>query len=197
MSHPERHSGFTLVELLIVIVLSAVLVTSMYVFFNSSLLQYFTLQKDGTYFTDLAMQSQRIANVVRGATDITTASPDDLVLYAYFSPKDSVVSQVHYYENATKTVLYADVTPMTANPPDGTLVTSQARTYTIIPNFYQAPGTHLFAYLDAAGNPLSVPISDLHTIKGVTINLAVPSTSKDKGQSLVLQVSLRNRKTNL
>jgi prepilin-type N-terminal cleavage/methylation domain-containing protein len=189
--------GFTLVELMIVIVLIGIISGTMFLFFNNTFSQYFALQKDGSNFTNLATQSQRIGNVLRGLTDIISETSDDLVVYAYFAPSDTYVSQIHYYENADNTKLMADVTHMTANPPIGTLITSSEKTYTIIPNFYQASGVNLFTYLDASSNALTLPIADEHTIKAIQVNLAAQTSRSTTDQTMSLQVSLRNRKTNL
>ncbi len=196
----HKDLGFTVVEILVVIVLIGILSTAAYTFFNTSLINYLNLQQDSMSLGDLATQSQRIARVLRGLTDITSASSDDITVYAYFTPSDTYVSLIHYYKNAAKTQLFADVTQMTANPPIGTPIVSTLRTYTVIDNFYNAGGgLNTFVYLDSASVPLPMPIVDLHTIKGIQINLAVPSKEPSANGyiSTTVQVSLRNRKTNL
>ncbi len=188
--------GFTIVELTMVIIVIGIVVPMFYLFFNNSLSQYLTLQKDGSDFTDLAYQSQRIGNVLRGATDIVSVSADDISCYAYFSPNDTYVSLIHYYKTAGNTQMLADVTPMTANPPIGSLITAKKQTFKIINNFYQSPSLSTFVYLDETGAPLTLPIADEHTIKGVQVNLAAKG-GDNSNQAITLQVSLRNRKTNL
>lgn len=88
---------------------------------------------------------------------------------------------------------------MSANPPNGTLQTAQKKTYTIIENFQTITGVKLFNYLDSAGTTMNIPVADLHTIKGIRINLAVPTKNptENGNTTMSLQVSLRNRKTNL
>ena len=125
------------------------------------------------------------------------ADDDEVTIYSYFFPTDTYVSLVHYYQNADSTILYADVTPMTSNPPIGTPINENKKTYTVINNLKLAPGVKLFEYLDSAGNALTLPISDLHTIKGVRVNLAVSNEASPTNQIMTVQVSLRNRKTNL
>jgi prepilin-type N-terminal cleavage/methylation domain-containing protein len=193
------NDGFTIVELSMVMILIAIISTATYTFINTSTSQYLALQQDGIVFGDLAFQSQRIAQVVRGLTDISQASADEITMYAYFYPKDSYASLVRYYSDSTKTNFYADVTTMTANPPIGTPIASTKKTYTIISPFYAPTGTSTFTYLDSFGATLAMPITDLHTIKEIKITLAVPVKAPVvKGNdSISLLVSLRNRKTNL
>jgi prepilin-type N-terminal cleavage/methylation domain-containing protein len=202
LSHHNRplataQRGFTLIELLIVMVITLIVVAAFYTFFKTSLFTYLNLQRDATHFTELAAKSHRISNVVRGLTDITVAQAEEMTVYAYFYPTDTYVSLIHYYKNAGGTGLFADVTPMTANPPIGTPITADMKTYTIIDNFQQTGGTVLFNYLDSAGNDLPLPIGDLHTIKGIRINLGVSTSSQGVNQAMAVEVSLRNRKTNL
>jgi prepilin-type N-terminal cleavage/methylation domain-containing protein len=195
-----RHSkGFSLAEIVIALSIIGILIVVMYPFFNTTLRQFFVLEQEGLMFGQLSMQSQRIAKVLRGATDITQATSTEVTAYAYFAPNDAFVSLIHYYKNAAGTKLLADVTPMSANPPNGTLLTAQQRTVTIIDNFYSSAGVNTFEYLDSAGITLTVPIADLTTIKGARINLAVPITlpSQSGNDTITVQVSLRNRKTNL
>jgi hypothetical protein len=170
--------------------------TAFYTFFKSSIFLYLNLQADASNFTTLASQSQRVATVVRGLTGITSASANDLQIYAYFYPTDTYVSQIHYYLNTGQTALMADVTQMTSNPPIGTPIVSTKRTYTIIDNFKQSANTGLFVYLDSSNNPIASPVANTTTIKAIAINLAVAATPNNN-QAMTLQVSLRNRKTNL
>lgn len=199
MSFRNNSQGFSLVELLVVISIVGIVSLGLVTFTNTSLRQYLGLQKDATAFSDLSQQSQRITNILRGATDITAAGDNTITVYAYFFPNNQYVSLITYYLNNEKTTLYADVTPMTSNPPIGTPITASKKTYTVIPYFYQSAGTNLFEYKDSSGATLSVPISDLKTIKSVQVNLKTPSDGQQNAgsQSISTVVNLRNRKTNL
>jgi hypothetical protein len=88
---------------------------------------------------------------------------------------------------------------MNANPPTGTPITANKKTYTIISNLYLPNNMQLFVYLDETGTALTLPISDLHTVKAIQVNLGIPLTTpaKNGSDTISLQVSLRNRKTNL
>jgi prepilin-type N-terminal cleavage/methylation domain-containing protein len=194
-----RQNGFTLVELIVVMSLIGIIVTMAYTFFNTSFNQYISLQAQGSTFTDLSLQTQRLATVLRGTTDIISVSADSIECYAYFAPSDTYVSKIKYYKTADKKQLLADVTRMTSNPPTGTPIAGSLTTHTIISNFYQVTGVNTFNYLDASGNTLALPIADLRTIKGMQVTLTAPGSkqSANSYQTMSLQVSLRNRKTNL
>lgn len=194
-----ERSGFTIIEVLIAITLSAIFSTIMYTFFVTSFNQYFAMQQDGMVYSDLATQSQRIAMVLRSSTDITQATDTEITAYAYFSPNDTYVSQIHYYLSANNKKMLADVVPMTANPPSGALLTGQTRHYTIVDNFYLVSGIKTFSYLGTGTTTLTTPISDLHTIKQIAVNLASPTSAPSASgyDQIKIQVMLRNRKTNL
>lgn len=132
---------------------------------------------------------------MRGATDVVVASNSEMVLNAYFSPNDAYVSKIRYYKSTDGKKLLADIIPFSANPPYGTLLTDKMRTYTIINNFYTKAGVNTFEYIDASGNTMSLPIADLHIIKGLRVNLV--SKPETVNNSTSVQVSLRNRKVNL
>lgn len=199
MSRRKSQAGFTIVELTVVMAIALIVSLTAYTIFSTLLNQYFGLQQDSAEFTTLATQSQRVATVVRGLTDIVSASNTDMTIYAYFSPDDTYVSLVHYYLNPAQTTLYADITPMTANPPIGTPIVAQKVTHTIIDDYHPLAGINLFNYLDGSGTILNLPLSDENTVKQIQINLAVPANhpTPNGNQQMSLQVTLRNRKTNL
>lgn len=195
----RAQAGFTLVEVTVVIILIGIVAVPAFTFFNTSFNQYLSLQSEGSSFTDLSVQSQRIGNVMRGMTDINSASAAEIDCYAYFAPSDTYVSRIRYYKTADNKKLLADVTRMTANPPQGVPIPDSTQTFTIIDSFYQAAGVNTFTYLNSSGGALAFPITDLRTIKGVQVTLAAPggNLSDTSSQTVSLQVSLRNRKTNL
>ncbi len=184
-------------ELLVVISLIGIIFATFSSFFTNYLILYSKYQQDSLNFGEMAQQSQRVAQVLRGVTDLVSESSNDLSAYAYFSPSDTYVSIVHYYLAQGGTKLMVDVTPMTANPPVGSPIAGQMKTYTVINNYYKAPGSSLFTYYDANGTVLAPPIGDEHSILQIQVNLSEPASHGSKSQSLSVTVSLRNRKTNL
>lgn len=192
-------SGFTLLELLISITLLGIFFTVFFSAFSSSIYDYFDLQTTTNDFSSLSVASQRIGNVIRGTTDFVSLNDNDVTLYAYFYPNDSNVSLIHYYINSQNNQVLADVTPMTANPPTGTPITAQKKTYIILNNYTNSSNVNLFTYLNDSGNVISTPVTNEHLVNGVTIKMAVPGskTRQNGNQTIQITVSLRNRKTNL
>lgn len=190
--------GFTTVELMVTIILIGVLSTTFIVAFKSSIFNLLNLQTDATASLTLNSQVNRISTVLRGVTDITTANTNELILYSYFYPSDRYVSLLRYYtvSSGGTVQVKADLTPMTANPPLGAPIVAQKRTFVIIGNYYQPSGTPLFQYLDIGGGTIATPVSDLKMIKSIRVQLAAKG-SNGSNQKMTLEVSLRNRKTNL
>lgn len=193
----QEEQGFTILEMVIVITLIGTLSVIFFVVFKTTLVSYIDLQKQATSFGQLSTQAERIANVLRGTTSISNASDNELTVYTYFYPSDAYVSQVRYYvvNGATKR-LYADLTPMSANPPLGTLQTDKKKSFVVIDNFYQSSSGKLFTYMNAVGATLPTPVTDLSVVKTIQINLAAQLENM-RSQDINVQVLLRNKKNNL
>jgi prepilin-type N-terminal cleavage/methylation domain-containing protein len=196
-SYRSDEQGLTLIELMVTIVLIGIVSTIFYTVFNTNIKNYLRLQKDASSFTQLGTQSARVSNVVRGTTDILNASDNQLTIYAYFYPADTYVSLLRYYvaTSAGQTQLMADLTPMSSNPPIGTPLVAQKRSFVVIDNLYIPIGTSLFEYKGANDIALNQPIVDQKAIKAIQVNLA--TQAPEGTQKMSIKVSLRNRKTNL
>ncbi len=194
MANKLSNKGFTLIELLVSIVLVVILFVSFGTFFINYTTLYYGLQTDSSNSVQMAQELERIASVLRGLSDIVSATPNSLTAYAYFSPDDTYVSLINYYVNSTNNEVLATVTPMTSNPPTGSPITSQAKTYTIIPNYYQPSGGSLFNYYDVSGALLTQPISEEKAILSISINLSSPASHNVKGQQLSTEIMIRDRK---
>lgn len=192
----KADQGFTIIEVLIATSIAAILIVIAYGLFNGTIGQYNLMSQDAVNFSQLSMESQRVTKILRGSTDVLEATNSAVTVYAYFTPRDATVSKIRYYVSSTQ--LKADVTQMTANPPIGTPVPNSTVTYTIISKL-QTGGLNVFDYLDSAGGILSLPIADLHTIKGIRVTLKAPPSKyvSANGTTVTSDVALRNRKTNL
>lgn len=199
MLYRKNQKGFTVTELVIVMMLVSFLLITVYVFTSSAINSFMQLQAEGLARSKLAEGSFRITKVVRGINYIENASDDSLTAYTYFAPDDQYTSKVRYYLNIDKTALLADVTPMTADYPIGSLLTSQIKTVKVIDNFYKITGQPTFKYYDANFDQLASPVSDLQSIKNISVQLFVKKyeSSANDYVSTEVTVNLRNRKSNL
>jgi prepilin-type N-terminal cleavage/methylation domain-containing protein len=189
------HNGFTLTEMLIVIVTLGIVLSAMYTFFSDSMNQYVKLQNDGIAFSEVSEGSQRISSVLRGITQIADAQAESLTMYAYFSPNDAHESLIKYYLNNDKTKLLADVIPCSDNYPNCTVTGLTPNVVTIINEFYKT-SSPIFAYYNADNT--QVAAGDYNTIKNIETTLAVKPNASNQDPTIVTNyINLRNKKTNL
>ena len=186
-------------ELIVVMSIMSILLVTVYIFTSSSISSFMRLQAEGLARSTLAEGSFRITKVVRGINYIEAANADTLTAYSYFAPDDQYTSKIRYYLNPSQTKLLADVTPMTADYPVGALITAQTKTITVVNNFYKISGQPTFKYYDANYTELVGPVSDLPSIKNITVRLFVKKYESNATDyvSTEVTVSLRNRKSNL
>lgn len=199
MSYHSNKMGFTVTELIVVMSIMSLLLVTVYVFTSSSISSFMRLQAEGLARSTLAEGSFRITKVVRGINYIESANTDTLTAYSYFAPDDQYTSKIRYYLNPSQTKLLADVTPMTADYPVGTVLTAQTKTVTVIDNFYKIAGKPTFRYYDANYSELTSPVADLPAIKNIGVQLFVKKYESNAADyvSTEVTVSLRNRKSNL
>jgi hypothetical protein len=184
---------------MVVMLMSSILIITLFVFTSSTINSFLRIQAQGLANSKLADSSFRISRVLRSSNNIETANQFQFTAYAYFAPQDTYTSKISYYLNAGEDELLADVTPMTADYPIGTLITAQKKTVVVVDNFYKRNGFPAFKYYTSNFTELTSPVSDLQAIKNITINLytkVYDSTASDYTSSSV-SVNLRNRKTNL
>src|SRR5689334_7434610 len=92
-----RQRGFAMVELLISAVIVGILSGVIFLFFNTAFQDFFKIQQSSITVNDKTRVMYRMAQVLRSGTTISEATANSLTIYAYFSPQDSVLSQVRYY----------------------------------------------------------------------------------------------------
>jgi prepilin-type N-terminal cleavage/methylation domain-containing protein len=199
MSYRKDKRGLTLTELIVVMGIMSGLLVTVYVFTSSTISSFMQLQAEGLARSKLADGSFRLTKVLRGIDYIESANSDTITAYSYFAPNDQYTSKIRYYLNGPQDKLLAEVTPMTADYPIGTLLTAQTRTVTVIDNFVKLAGEPTFKYYDSVLNELTSPVSDASAIKNISVNLFVKRYKEvpTKYVSTDVMVNLRNRKTNL
>lgn len=74
LSNRLNNKGFTLVELLVSIILVVLLFISFGTFFINYTTLYYGLQTDASNSVEMAQEIERMASVLRGVTDITSAT---------------------------------------------------------------------------------------------------------------------------
>jgi hypothetical protein len=191
--------GFTINELLVVIIASSILISTLFVFTSSTINSFMRMQAQGLAQSKLADSSSRVSRVIRGINYIESASDDAITAYSYFAPQDTYTSKISYYLSTDQSKLLADVAPMTADYPIGTVLTAQTKTVVIIDGFYKIPGQPTFKYFTSTFADIISPVTDLQSIKNISVNLHAKlyDSNNQLYSSSSVSVNLRNRKTNL
>ncbi len=188
-------SGYSLIELLLVMSLTTMIATPLVIFTYKGLTSYEFLQAQSNTSTELSSLSARIAKVVRGATGIVTASSNTLTIYGYFSPQDTTIKKIRYFTSGTN--LNIGVTPPTGTAPNYAYNSSDEVITTT--RIDLAMGSNpMFTYYDDAGNVLGPGFSNSQ-IKAVGIYVAANPRTKQLSVPIAIttRVTLRNFKTNL
>jgi prepilin-type N-terminal cleavage/methylation domain-containing protein len=191
----DRQKGFTMVELLVVAVVSALISGMIFVFFWSSFRSFFNIQETSIAASDKLRVVYRISQVLRSGTTITEASSTALTIYAYFSPQDSTLSQVRYSYDAGAKTLSVTRIPAQGTAPNYTYPPASGVTVTLLRGF-TATGS-VFSYKDANGFTGPFTTNTYKDIKEVTIDLNSASGRETSANQLKTNIVLRNRKTNL
>lgn len=186
--------GYSLIELLFVIAIVSIITSSLVALTVQSSRGYRYLQTQSEASVDLSNTLNRVSKVVRGTSDVITADPNSLSIYAFFSPEDAVVKKITYFVEGT--TLKATVIPPTGTAPNYTYDAANGKTYNLATNLTGA-GT-VFNYFDASGNQLPSGFA-VTQIKQISIKITINPNTKVLRQPLTSQttVTLRNKKTNL
>lgn len=183
--HNLNQRGYTMIELLVVIVITTAIAIPLGQFAISGMKSYSLLEAQSNTSVELNILAGRIAKVVRGATSVVSATPNELKIYGYFSPQDTVTKLIRYTISGNR--LTIGVTP-----PSGPEVTSDVRID--ITN----GSTPMFTYLDDNNNSLGASPTP-GTVKQIGVYLSANPAPKlnPKTISLSTNITLRNLKTNL
>lgn len=197
MSHrSSRQSGFSMVELLISTLLVGIMSGVIFIFFSSAFENFFKIQQSSIVTNDKIQVIYRMAQVIRSGTTITEASSSALTIYAYFSPQDSVLSQVRYsYSSTAKTVTVERIKAV-GSAPNYTYPAANKETRVLLRE--TSLSGDLFSYRDANGTAGTFSIDTFKDIKTVIVDLNTARDFKTSDASqLKTSVEIRNRKTNL
>jgi len=195
-----RHSslgtaGYSLIELLVVIVLMIVVTIPLVTFTIKGMSSYQFLQDQSNTSEELSTLSERVAKVVRGTTKVVTAQSNTLTIYGYFSPQDTVVKQIRYFINGNN--LEIGVTPPSGTAPNYTYNPAN-EVVSIVRVDLSMGATPMFTYYDDSGTALPNGFAN-GQIKEIGIYVAAnPDTNRvSVPLSVTTRVTLRNFKTNL
>ena len=198
MSHlkgARNQAGYSLLELLIVIVITGMIALPLSTFLINGLKSYNFIQAQSDTSLELQTLSDRVAKVVRGASSVDTASPNTLIIYGYFSPQDTVIKKVRYFVNGTN--LNIGVTPPTGTAPSYTYSPSNEVITTTRIDLVMGTNS-LFTYYDDVGNQLTGSFLPAQ-VKEIGLYVAANPNAKQVPVpiSISTKVTLRNLKTNL
>jgi len=187
--------GYTLLELLIVGVLTALIAIPLMTFTFKGLQSYVFLQTQSDTSTELSTVTEGMAKVIRGTTDVVTAQANTLTVLAYFNPDDTVVKQVRYFVSGTD--LDVGVTPPSGTAPNYTYPSANEVVTTLYHNLVMG-STPMFTYYDNTNTQLPNGFST-SSVNQVGIDVAANPTPNQVGVPIELstRVTLRNFKTNL
>lgn len=195
MSHLNSQSGFTLLELLIVIVITSLIAIGLGTFTVNSLntYQYAVAQVNSS--NDVLNYIDRLSKVIRGTTSIVTATSSSIVFYGYFSPRDAVPDKIRYFVSGT--TLQSGNIQASGTGPNYTYDPATEVVKTLATNL-AVGSTPVFTYYDDLGNQLTGAFS-ASQIKQVGIYIAVnPQPARVPiAISSQTRITLRNMKTNL
>lgn len=191
----RNQSGYTIIELLIVIVITTAIAVPLSTFAIKGMTSYNFLEAQSNTSIELNTLANRIAKVVRGATTVDTAQSNTLIIYGYFSPQDTTIKKIRYFINGTN--LNIGVTPPTGTAPNYTYDSANEVITTTRIDLVMA-GNPLFTYYDDVGTQLTGAFQ-VSQIKQVGIYIAANPNVKQvpKPISLSTKVTLRNLKVNL
>ena len=188
-------SGYSLVELLVVITITSMIAVPLVVFSYKGLTSYEFLQAQSNTSTELSTLSQRMGKVIRGTTLIVDAQANTLTIFGYFSPQDTIVKKIRYFISGSN--LKIGVTPPTGTAPNYTYLASDEVVTTTRVDLSMG-STPMFTYYDDTGAQLPNGFANTQ-VKQIGLYVAANPRTKQLSVpiSLSTRVTLRNFKTNL
>ncbi len=188
----DKARGFTIIELLVVMSMIAIIMPLVTTFFWTTINNFLRVQQASLLVANETRVIGRIEQVVRSGTQIDAASANQLTIYAYFSPTDSVLSKVTYNYNATQKTLTVDKILATGTAPNYTYNVANKVTATLLSGVTLV--SDLFSYEDAVGGTGPFDTTTYQNIKIVDIRLNGKVTGNTAPTDISSSVLLRNRR---
>lgn len=191
----RNSGGYSLIELLVVITLTAMIAVPLVTFSYKGMTSYEVLQAQSNTSTELNTLSERVAKVIRGTTSIIDAQANTLTIYGYFSPADTQIKRIRYFINGSNLSIGVTQPDSASLPYTFNTNPEQITTTRIDLAMGSAP---LFTYYDDTATQLGAGFVTSQ-IKQIGIYVAANPKTKLVGTpiSLSTRVTLRNFKTNL
>lgn len=193
--HSHGQSGYTILELLVVISIITIIVGPLALFFTRGLLSYSQLDMQTNAATELGILSGKITSVIRNATSVDTAQDNTFIFYSYAKPTDTVVSEYRYFVSGN--TLSMGITPASGTAPNYTYLSAN-EVVKVVRTDLAMNSQPMFTYFDTNGAQLSGTF-DVTTVRQVGLFLSVnPNTVQlAKAISVTNRVAIRNLKDNL
>jgi len=144
--------GFTVLELLVVTVIIGLISLPLTTLAIKGLTSYNFLDMQSNTSAELAILSGKITSVVRSATSVDTAQGGTLIVYAYKTKTDTVVSKYRYFISGN--TLSLGITPASGSAPNYTY-SSGSEVVKVLRTDMAMGSSSIFSYYDTSGAQLS------------------------------------------
>ena len=191
-----RHtkSGFTLIEMTVVIALVSILTVIVSVFLSQSIKSY-RLKSQSADLQDKAAHVMReFEQTARAASGVVTTSETEFKFYRFFDLTSTYPTQVRYFLDGNKFKI--GVTDPVGTAPNITYPAGNEKITLIIENVVNLDV--LFKYYDGNGELLTDPVDPINTkMVELTISLDQNPGVPPDAISETTKINLRNMKDNL
>lgn len=190
-SSRTAEQGFTITELLVVMVVIGIISGLVYVFFSRSLIDFIRVQAANITAVDQSYTIGRIEQVLRGVNKVEDAQANTLTVYTYFSPTDTTPSKVVYTYDAASKQLRVSHILASGTAPDYTYNAANAVNRVILSGLVQTKP--LFSYADRLGGVGPFDTSTYSDIATITVTIDGTVKGNAAPTEMKATVLLRNR----